>query len=235
MFLLNKKYLLLFFSFLLIIHLLTPDIVYAAWYDSLLTSVKSSGSNIATIFANLDGTGRVFIAIVKFFSVPVGIILVIIGILKFIRASDGKEQVSNGIYAFIAGLLLFSFMPSLDLLSNSIGLNGASVGLEKACNFSFSACENEMTSLSAYSKAGLLGVITFIRLLGAIALFRGIYAIYEAENKQNGAIWKAIGFIFGATLCWNVVAVALLVGNTVAPNSGFVDFIHDQNLVRAIK
>ena len=53
---------------------MTPDIVYAAWYDSLLSGVKSSGSNIATIFANLDGTGRVAIAIVRFFSVPVGII-----------------------------------------------------------------------------------------------------------------------------------------------------------------
>ena len=40
---------------------MTPDIVYAAWYDSLLSGVKSSGSNIATIFANLDGTGRVAI------------------------------------------------------------------------------------------------------------------------------------------------------------------------------
>lgn len=235
MFLLNKKHLLLFFSLLIVVYIMTPDIVYAAWYDSLLSGVKSSGSNIATIFANLDGTGRVAIAIVRFFSVPVGIILVIIGILKFIRASDGKEQFSHGVYAFAAGLLLFSFMPSLDLLSNSIGLNGASVGLEKACNFSFNSCENEMESLSAYSKAGLLGVITFIRLLGAIALFRGIYAIYEAGNRQNGAIWKAIGFIFGAVLCWNVVVVALWFGNTVVPNSGFVDFIHEQNLVRAIK
>ena len=113
MFLLNKKHLLLFFSLLIVVYIMTPDIVYAAWYDSLLSGVKSSGSNIATIFANLDGTGRVAIAIVRFFSVPVGIILVIIGILKFIRASDGKEQFSHGVYAFAAGLLLFSFIQLL--------------------------------------------------------------------------------------------------------------------------
>ena len=236
MFLLNKKHLLFTAILLLLLYTIHPEIAYAAWYDSLLSNVKSSGSNIATIFANLDGTFRVSIAIVKFFAVVVGLILVILSVVKFVRASDGKEQVSGGIYALIAGVLLFSFMPTLDLLSNTIGLNGASIGLEKACNFSFKACENEMSTLSEYSKAGLLGVITFIRLIGVVALFRGLYAIYEiGSNRHNGSVWKAIGFMSGAALCFNVIAIALLAGNTVAPNSGFVDFIHEQELVRAIK
>ena len=72
MFLLNKKHLLFTAILLLLLYTIHPEIAYAAWYDSLLSNVKSSGSNIATIFANLDGTFRVSIAIVKFFAVVVG-------------------------------------------------------------------------------------------------------------------------------------------------------------------
>ena len=209
---------------------------HAAWYDDLLNKVKSSGSNVATIFANFDMSGRVFIAIIKYLAVIVGIILAIISCVMFVRASDGKEQVSNGFYALFASIFLVSFVPSIDLLSNTMGMSDANVGLAKACTFTFQSCANDINSLSAYAKAGLVGVITFIRVVGYLAFFRGVYGIFElAKNRQGGGVWKSLMFMIGGVACINVITTALLFGNTLAPNSNFVDFIHDQELIKAVK
>ena len=59
----------------------------------------------------------------------------------------------------------------------------------------------------------------------------------EGGGGGSTSFWKSVMFMIGGTACINVIAVAILLGNTLAPNSGFTNFLTDTNngLVSAVQ
>lgn len=230
---------LVLFLFILFFYFISKqNIAYAAWYDGLLTNIKGQTSNIATIFANFDGIFRISIGLLKFVAIIVGLTFFVQGGLKLVRASDGKEMASSSLYTLIASVFFISFVPAIDMFSNTMGFNGTTDGLARACEFTFKACVDNNSSLSGYIKAGLTGVISFVRLVGYIAIFRGFYGIYELGGKggggQNG-FWKAVMFMVGGVICVNILPFGLLIAREAAPNSGLVDFLENSDFSLVIK
>lgn len=185
-----------------------------------------SSSSISTLFINFDKSGRAIIAAIKITAAIVGIILVVYSLIQMVRVSDGKEKVSSSVFSLLAGVALWSFIPAIDMVSNTMGMGNQAIGLAPACEFKVTNCASQINSLEAYTKAAFTGIITFIRLVGFIAIFRGIYVFYEMGKNGGQASWpKAAMFILGGVACVNIIIVAVTLGNTIVPDSEFTDYI----------
>ena len=206
---------------------------FADWMNNFLGS--SSANTIGSMFANLDSSLRVGIAVIKFFSIAIGLIFVFNAALKLIRFSDGKSEIKESVYALIAGIAMVSFVPVIDILSNTLTVGNQAFGLDKVCDYSFDGCP-QTQSLEEHSKAALVGIVTFIRFLGFIGVAHGISILHSLGKNGGGnkSISSAITFIIGGVLCINAVGAAIIIGNTMAPGSGFVEFFRDSEIGKAI-
>lgn len=207
-----------------------PEANAADFWQSFSNLFKGSGgsdyTSIATLFINFDKTGRALIAAVKWTAVLTGVTLVILSFMKMIRAADGKEQMSKSVYTMIAGLLLVSFIPTIDILTSTMGMGQASIGLSPACNFKLAGCASELDSLEKYTEAAITGVLTFLRLVGFIAVAKGIFILHQMGNGTGQAsFWKAMAFMLGGAACVNIIVVSIAVGNSFVPNSKFSNYM----------
>lgn len=204
----------------------------AIW--SSLTSKTTT--TLGTIFANFDKSGRVAIGLVKYGAFLVSLILLIIAANKFIRHGQGKETISSAVWSLGASIFLFSMMPAVDTFSQTMGIRQAAGGTElsnlvSSCSQLAGVCDDETASkaLEAQMQASLIGLVTFIRLIGFIAVFKGGYALHEMGSQGGGrkSFWSALMFVAAGVGCINIIEVALIIGNTFVPNSGYVDFFEN--------
>jgi membrane protein len=204
------------------------------WWAKISSGITEN-TTIATIFANFDAAGRSLIALLKLLALIMGAIICLFALNQFIRVSDGKERTSSAMYMLFAGFLLFSFVPSLDMFSATLGMGKTAIGLSPACEYGFTGCKTANMTLSQYSMAALTGVITLIRFVGYTAAVKGILHLLEVgKNGGMAAAFKALGHFAGGVLCVNVVAVALILANQVAPNSAFTNFIKNSDKLSVV-
>lgn len=227
----NQKLKLILFATLILV---LPQITYAAGNNdfwNLLSGIfggsNSDATTVSSMFINLDKTFRAGIAAVKITSFVIGAFLLINSFVHLIRVSDGKEKLSTALFTMVSGLLFIAFISTIDILSGTLGMGNASVGLSPACNFKVSGCASEINSLEKYTEAAMTGILSFIRLVGFIAVVKGILTLHEMgkTNGQQGSIWKAFGYMLGGVACVNIIIVVLAFGNTAAPNSKFNEFL----------
>lgn len=228
----------MFFSLLIVAILLLTDKSYAFNFWDMVSDFvdKNKGQTvtISTMFINFDMTGRSIISAIKFTAYLAGFALFCGFCLSAIRAGEGKERATVALMKLIASLLLISFVPYLDTLSNSLGFNGASIGLSEACNFKFTACADQMQSLSDYSKAAITGVITLIRLVGLISLFKGITILCE-KNQGRPIFLRFCVYTIAGALCYNIIQFAIIVSNTLMPHNKFSSYLLEQYGKEVIK
>lgn len=217
------------FILLVVCSLFLSDSAYA---NNWLSNIFSSPTTISHAMANADSAFRVAIAIVKTLAFSVGFFLCFLSLIKFVRFSDGKEQLSSPLLTLISGIFLVSFVPAIDMLSLTVaGSQGATSGLKMVCKFEFDGCAN-VNDISNYSKAALTGVITFIRLIGFIAVFRGFYMIFEMGKSGGGGnktFFASLMHICGGIACINSILFAIAIANQIAPNSALSNFLQTES------
>lgn len=225
---LQRKYIHFFIIFALIAFFLISP-AYAANPLSGLSDKLSGwglgggkgGMDIATAFKNLIGFNIFGIAIVKWAAMAVGIFLAGFGAVKFVRYSDGKEQMMPALFTFFSGVLLVSMTSLIGAVSSTMAVDNASMStsLITTCQLEFvndGSCASD-GSIETYLLGGLHGVITFMKLIGFFAVARGIYGFHEmGANRQGGGFFKNIIFIIGGTGCINIVSLGILFANTIA-------------------
>jgi hypothetical protein len=73
------------------------------------------------------------------------------------------------------------------------------------------------SGVTAQAQAAMVGVLTFIRLIGYIAFIRGWLLINQAGQGKDGTLGRGITHIFGGAAAINVQITAGILANTFAP------------------
>lgn len=216
---------------LLLLTLFTSSFAYADFDWKGLFTGKGFGLSLADMFGNLIAFNIFGYSFIKWMAILTGTFLIILAAHKYVRSGDGKEEVRASFYALVAGICLVSMSSFIEIVSTTLAIDNNSMGttLISSCAMDFAQDRNcgMDDSVEAQMLRGIHGVITFLKFLGACGVFRGFYGIYEmGNNKQGGGFWKSIMFIFGGTMCINIIGFAILFTNTIAKgNTGFTSYL----------
>lgn len=205
---------------------------HAADLRELLEKLVGNGShNLGTALINADLSARWVIYIIRSLSVVVGIVLLGQFVFRLIKSSDRKEQPAPSFYTLAAAVFLFSMMPSLEIVSKTMGFSELSGGtqlamLESCKHLIATTCDDGGGALEAHVKGMLIAITTIVRMFGYVYFFKGIYAIYEMGGQGQGqkSIWRCLIMMAGGVMCINMVEFSLMIGNSWFPHSSFVEF-----------
>ena len=114
------------------------------------------------------------------------------------------------------------------MLSATFGFVGLSSGIQEICDLSTAVitCSGTNTSLDKETKAIQIAIITIIRLVGYISIVKGLLLLNQmgkANGGGGGQGGKSFFHILGGVICINITFFSLALGNTIAPNSDFVN------------
>ncbi len=204
---------------------------YSLDFNSILDSLKNGsagGLSIGRMFANFDLAGRAFIIVVRTLAVVLGVFYLFDSAVSFVKASEQKENIFKPIVTLIVSVLLINFGVSVDMLSATFGFVGLSSGIQEICDLSTAVitCSGTNTSLDKETKAIQIAIITIIRLVGYISIVKGLLLLNQmgkANGGGGGQGGKSFFHILGGVICINITFFALALGNTIAPNSDFVN------------
>jgi len=166
----------------------------------------------------------------------IGLCLIIGGLMRLHRHSQGQQTMfrvaplATGMY-FLSGIVLISFMPYLQILSNSIF--NANTVLMQQCTGSltgFSTSSNTFCPMFAYStdiqhaapddqiKAAIKYLIFgVLMLVGVISFVRGMVQLIRIGDGQGqGGTGKALTHIFAGIIAVNADNVYYLAQNILS-------------------
>ena len=185
------------FLFLLILFYLEPS--FAQSFGDL--------PKIDAMFANFHSSAISLINLIKYLSATVGVYLCVSSIFGFIKVANGREEIKKPIATFIAGVFMFSLIPSLMVIENTMALPASPGDI---------LIPGPSNSSDAFT-AARDGVLAFIQMIGYIAFFRGILLLNQAGMGKNDVMGKGLTHLFGGAAAINIKIFAQVLGNTFAP------------------
>lgn len=191
----------------------------------------------------LDQDFTPILQMVTTISYLIGLFLIIAGLGRLHRHGQGSQMyhrvspMGTAMY-FVSGAVLISFMPYLQMLSNSLFAISVQDALMTQCASpclnGFHTSSNAFCPMNAYSLnintlkatgdiggAIKYGVFALMFLIGVISFIRGMLQLIKlGEGHQGGGIGKAFTFIFAGIVAVNMSSVYTLFQNILGSNLG---------------
>ena len=174
---------------------------------SLFLANSAHAQDIGTMFANFTASSEAIIKLVQAVSIIIGVYLVIGSIFKFVQLDRGQIGLKTPLIMFLSGIGIFALSGSIAVVTQTMAM-GNGPGNILLPNSS---------KMSAQTSAALLGVLTFIRMVGYIAFVRGWLLINQHAQGKEGTLGRGLTHIFGGVAAINVVVTAKILANTFAP------------------
>lgn len=165
------------------------------------------------MFANATDSFTTFIDTAVMTAQLAGIVISIIGLLKFKEYSEsgGRVKISTPLGLTLVGVLLIALPGTIDMATETLSL-GANTGKDLLSE------PTGGSGASAVFGAGLKGVLIFIKLVGHIAIIKGLFVLKRmSDGQQNQGMGHAITWIAGGAFAVNVNATTEFLFNTFAP------------------
>lgn len=168
--------------------------------------------SVDQMFANFNDASTSLIDLVVNGGMVLGIFLGIFSLLKFkeYNESGGRMKLSTPLGLTVVSALLIALPGTINLATETLSL-GANTGKDLLSDPSGGS------GATAAMGAGLKGVLLFIKLVGHIAIVRGLLVLKRMADGQNEGMGHAITWILGGAFAVNINATASILVNTFAP------------------
>lgn len=183
------------------------NLIYAIFF-LLLSSNAHAAPGIGEMFANFQGSAEAIIRLIKASSYLIGLFLIASSIFKFTQLG-GQSQVTlkTPIIMFLSGIGIFALTGSISVVSQSLAM-GEGPG---------SILMPSSTGMAASASSAILGVLTFIRMVGYLAFIRGWLLLNQHGQGKEGTLGRGLTHIAGGVAAINVTITAKILANTFAP------------------
>lgn len=169
--------------------------------------------SVDQMFANFNDASTSLIDLVVGSGFVMGIFLGIFSLMKFKEYSEsqGRMKLSTPVGLMVVSALLVALPGTINMATETLSL-GANTGKDLLSDPSGGS------GATAAFGAGLKGVLLFIKLVGHIAIVRGLLVLKRMTEGQQGAgLGHALTWIFGGAFAVNINATAAMLVNTFAP------------------
>lgn len=167
--------------------------------------------DIGQMFASFSDSSIQLMKLVVGAAFVLGIALSAKAALAFKEYAEngGRTQLKTPLGLMLAGILLVVFPGTVNMATETLSLGQASGSV-------LSDMGGGGASATGMMSAAMTGVLLFVKLVGHIAIFRGILILKRAaEGQQGGEIGRALTHIFGGAAAVNINATIELLANTV--------------------
>lgn len=169
--------------------------------------------SVDQMFANFSDASTKFMDLTVNIAFVLGLFVGAAGLLKFkeYNESGGRMKISTPLGLVVVGALLIALPGTIDVATETMSL-GTNTGKDLLSD------PGSGGGATAAMSAGLRGVLLFIKLIGHIAIVRGLLVLKRmSEGAQNEGMGHAITWILGGAFAVNINATASMLANTFAP------------------
>lgn len=185
----------------------TKNFIYAL---ILLTAMSSAHAapGIGEMFANFTASAEAITRLIKASAYVIGLFLVVGSIFKFTQLSgQGQTTLKMPIVMFLSGIGIFALTGSISVVSQTLSMGDGPGSLLLPAG----------KGMNAAASAAMLGVLTFIRMVGYLAFVRGWLLLNQHGQGKEGTLGRGLTHIAGGVAAINVVITAKILANTFAP------------------
>lgn len=142
-------------------------------------------------------------------SVVGGAFLILKAIYMLPHMEQGRETPSKVIWTLISGIILWTFLPMVTVTLSTLGGNTSEINsiLTDKYNRAQGGGTSPATTVAA--------VLSFVQLLGLIAFSRGALILKAIGENKDGALGRAMTFIFGGAAAMNISWTVGILANTI--------------------
>ena len=177
---------------------------------ALPTLAATSIPDIGQMFSNLSSSSITLMKLVSGCAFVVGIYLAYRSAMAFKEYADGggRTQLKTPFGIMLAATLMIAFPGTINMATETLAL-GQNTGSVLSESGGGGGAVGMMSS-------ALTGVLLFVKLVGHIAIFRGILMLKKiAEGQQGAEVGRALTHIFGGAAAVNINATINLLANSV--------------------
>lgn len=174
---------------------------------------------ITEMLGNLQGTWSELFLATKTFSFVVGIALFVIGLHKATLVAKEKAEAKSVFFYILAGVLLVNIGGFFDAITITMGLNN---GFNETLTNELFMPSDQNNTLYKHlqgegSQAAFGSIVGLIKVVGFIAIVRGILILKEMGNprSQNAGLGKALLHIVPGSMLMNIVQVGEIFAESV--------------------
>lgn len=166
--------------------------------------------DIGQMFSNLSSSSITLMKLVSGCAFVAGIYLAYRSAMAFKEYADGggRTQLKTPFGIMLAATLMIAFPGTINMATETLAL-GQNTGSVLSESGGGGGAVGMMSS-------ALTGVLLFVKLVGHIAIFRGILMLKKiAEGQQGAEVGRALTHIFGGAAAVNINATISLLANSV--------------------
>jgi len=174
----------------------------------------TSVPDIGQMFSNFSSSSIQLMRLVSGAAFLMGIFLAYRSAMAFKEYSEsgGRTQLKTPFGIMLAATLMIAFPGTINMATETLSL-GANTG--SVLSESGGGGGGAVGMMSS----ALTGVLLFVKLVGHIAIFRGILMLKRvAEGHQNAEVGRALLHIFGGAAAVNINGAINLLSKTVGLN-----------------
>ena len=187
--------------------LLTSFMMTWSLYPSL---AYAQAPGIDAMFAHFGGSAIKIANLVVYAAVVVGMVIAAKGVLslKDYSESGGRTQLKTPIILVMVGACMFSMPLFINTATQTLAL-GRSSGMN--------VMSEGMGGGAPGVAAALKGVLLFVKMVGVIAVFRGLLIFKGiAEGNQSATMGRGLTHVLGGAASVNIDATIRLLSNSVS-------------------
>ena len=186
----------------------TKNLIYALSFLMIINSAYAAPTpGIGEMFANFQGSAEAIIRLIKASAYIMGLYLIVGSIFKFTQLGQGQMTLKTPLMMFFSGIGIFALTGTISIASQTLAMgNGPGELLMPSGG-----------GLNAAASAAMLGVLTFIRMVGYLAFVRGFLMLNQHGQGKEGTLGRGLTHIFGGVAAINVTITAKILANTFAP------------------
>ena len=184
------------------------NLIYTLGLLLIASNAHAQGAGIGEMFANFQGSAEAIIKLIKASSYIIGIFLVAGSIFKFTQLGGQSQMtIKTPIIMFLSGIGIFALTGSISVASQTLAMGDGPGSLLMPSG----------GGLQASTAAAILGVLTFIRMVGYIAFIRGWLLLNQHGQGKEGTLGRGLTHIAGGVAAINVTVTAKILANSFAP------------------
>lgn len=162
----------------------------------------------AQMFENFSDASLALMDLVVGVCFVMGIIVTIIGLMKFKESAEGRMKLSTPLGLVGVGCMMIIMPGMINMATETLSL-GANTGKSILS-------EGRIENGAAAQMAGAIkGILLFVKLIGHIAFFRGLLILRDVSNGSQGAsVGRALTHLLGGAAAINIDITASMLGAT---------------------
>lgn len=162
--------------------------------------------NIADMFANFSESSIALMSIVVAAAFFIGLLVTFKGILSLKEYADGggRTQLKTPLLVLLTGVLLIALPGTINVATETLAL-GQNTGTHVLAETSSSA--------PAGMDSALRGILLFVKLIGHIAVVRGVLILKRGAEGQQESFGRGVTHILGGAAAININATVSILAS----------------------